>query len=61
MMMASLQAAVKMCASRQLRPRDLCDNVNRLMFQNLCWAGIHHVFLRSDRTREWTLEAVHVL
>jgi sigma-B regulation protein RsbU (phosphoserine phosphatase) len=39
MMMASLQAAVKMCASRQLRPRDLCDNVNRLMFQNLSGQG----------------------
>jgi serine phosphatase RsbU (regulator of sigma subunit) len=39
MMMASLQAAVKMCASRQMKPRDLCDNVNRLMFQNLGGQG----------------------
>jgi sigma-B regulation protein RsbU (phosphoserine phosphatase) len=39
MTMASLQAAVKMCASRQMRPRDLCDNVNRLMCQNLCGQG----------------------
>src|SRR5262245_42786510 len=39
MMMASLQAAVKMCASRQMRPRELCNNVNRLMFQNMRGLG----------------------
>jgi len=39
MLMASMQAAVKMCASRQMRPRDLCDNVNRLMYQNLSGQG----------------------
>jgi sigma-B regulation protein RsbU (phosphoserine phosphatase) len=39
MLMASLQAAVRMCASRQMRPRDLCGNVNRLMFRNMGGQG----------------------
>jgi sigma-B regulation protein RsbU (phosphoserine phosphatase) len=35
MMVANLQAAVKTCASKGMRPKDLCEAVNRLMCGNM--------------------------
>jgi sigma-B regulation protein RsbU (phosphoserine phosphatase) len=39
MMMASLQAAVRTCTSKRMRPRDLCENVNRIMCENIGGQG----------------------
>jgi sigma-B regulation protein RsbU (phosphoserine phosphatase) len=35
MMMANLQAAVKTCASKNMRPKELCETVNRIMCGNM--------------------------
>jgi phosphoserine phosphatase RsbU/P len=35
LMMANLQAAVKTCASKGMRPKELCEAVNRLMCGNM--------------------------
>ncbi len=39
MMMANLQAAVKTCATKGLTPRELCENVNRVMCDNIAGRG----------------------
>lgn len=39
MMMANLQAAVKTCATKGLTPRELCENVNRVMCGNIAGRG----------------------
>src|SRR5262249_17789329 len=39
MMMSSLQAAVKTCASQGVRPRELCERVNHVMCANLAAQG----------------------
>jgi two-component system, sensor histidine kinase ChiS len=44
MMMANLQAAVKTCASKQMCPRELCENVNRVMCDNIAGQGFISFF-----------------
>src|SRR4030095_15908304 len=39
MLMANLQAAVKTCASKGMRPRELCETLNRLMCDNIAGQG----------------------
>ena len=39
MLMANLQAAVKTCASKGMRPQELCETVNRLMCDNIAGQG----------------------
>jgi serine phosphatase RsbU (regulator of sigma subunit) len=39
LMMANLQAAVRTCASKNMRPRDVCEALNRLMCDNLAGQG----------------------
>ena len=44
MLMSSLQAAVKTCASKRMRPRDLCERVNRVMCENIAGQGFISFF-----------------
>jgi sigma-B regulation protein RsbU (phosphoserine phosphatase) len=44
MLMSSLQAAVKTCASKGLRPRDLCERVNQVMCENIAGQGFISFF-----------------
>jgi serine phosphatase RsbU (regulator of sigma subunit) len=39
MIMANLQAAVKTCTSRGMRPRELCTSVNQVMCENIAGHG----------------------
>jgi serine phosphatase RsbU (regulator of sigma subunit) len=39
MLMANLQAAVKTCSSKGMRPQELCEAVNRLMCDNIAGQG----------------------
>jgi phosphoserine phosphatase RsbU/P len=39
MLMSNLQAAVKTCASKGMRPQELCETVNRLMCDNIAGQG----------------------
>jgi len=39
MMMANLQAAVKTCTAKRMSPRELCENVNRVMSENIRGQG----------------------
>jgi sigma-B regulation protein RsbU (phosphoserine phosphatase) len=39
LMMANLQAAVRTCAARGMRPKDLCVAVNRVMCENMAAQG----------------------
>jgi sigma-B regulation protein RsbU (phosphoserine phosphatase) len=52
LIMANLQAAVKTCASTGLRPRALCDAVNRVMCDNLAEGFVTFFYAVLDgRTR----------
>ena len=44
MLMANLQAAVKSHASSAMRPRDVCDQINRLMCRNIGAQGFISLF-----------------
>jgi sigma-B regulation protein RsbU (phosphoserine phosphatase) len=44
MMMSNLQAAVKSHALREMRPRDLCGQLNRLMCRNMAQQGFISFF-----------------
>jgi len=44
LMMANLQASVKTCASKRIRPRMLCAEVNRIMCQNMAAGGFISFF-----------------
>jgi sigma-B regulation protein RsbU (phosphoserine phosphatase) len=51
MLMANLQAAVKTCVSNRMRPRELCERVNRVMCDNLAGQGFI-TFFYAEVTRE---------
>jgi sigma-B regulation protein RsbU (phosphoserine phosphatase) len=51
MVMSNLQAAVKTCAARHVRPRELCERVNRVMCANLAGQGFI-TFFYAELTRE---------
>jgi sigma-B regulation protein RsbU (phosphoserine phosphatase) len=44
MLMSNLQAAVKTCASKGMRPRELCERVNRVMCANVAGQGFISFF-----------------
>jgi sigma-B regulation protein RsbU (phosphoserine phosphatase) len=53
MMMSNLQAAVRAFASKRMRPRELCERVNRVMCENMRAGGFITFFyavLSSGRT-----------
>ncbi|HEX5109910.1 MAG TPA: SpoIIE family protein phosphatase [Vicinamibacterales bacterium] len=51
MMMANLQAAVKTCVAYRMRPRELCERVNRVMCANLAGQGFI-TFFYAEVTRD---------
>ena len=55
MMMANLQAAVKTCASRGMRPSDLCKAVNHVISENMASQGFISFFYGILEAGNWTL------
>jgi sigma-B regulation protein RsbU (phosphoserine phosphatase) len=55
MMMSNLQAAVKTCVSKRMRPRELCESVNRLMCANMASHGFITFFYSVLNTNKKAL------
>jgi serine phosphatase RsbU (regulator of sigma subunit) len=59
--MANLQAAVKTCAAKNMRPKDLCEAVNRVMCGNMAEGFITFLYavIESDAKRLTYCNAGH--